>query len=341
MRVFKYRGGNKEILKRDLRSLAKSQIYMAPLQSLNDPFEAKIITDGKTFEVSKILNLVFSCNDEAKIKEAEKGFSEILKKFIETSLSFGIYSMSNSYNDELLWAYYADAHRGFCIEYDLEKLKEYKMETEPTITVEYNDKMPIITTLDLFNLEKNKQLIQTKLVGTKSKRWKHEQEIRIVTGQTGLYDYDYRALKSIYFGYRSEERFRKLTMRVLKGRGIKYYLMQPKNGSYEFEKIALDDPFINAPHYLFSIAPVEDGIPYFDTITKPYEDLILKAIEIVRREPYCDKVIDADLSSSKGTKENPVIFVTYMRSDGLPKNFFIAKNEILAWKEENKKISSS
>lgn len=341
MRVFKYRGGSKDVLKRDLRSLAKSQIYMAPLQSLNDPFEAKIIIDDKTFEVSKILSLISSCKDEAKIKEAEKGFSEVLKKFIEKSLSWGIYSMSNSYDDELLWAYYADAHRGFCIEYDLEKLKEYKMEREPTITVKYNELMPIITTLDIFNLEKNEQVIQTKLVGTKSNRWKHEQEIRIVTGQSGLYDYDYRALKSIYFGYRSEEKFRKLTMRLLKGRGIKYYLMQPKDGSYEFEKIALDDPFINASPYLFSIAPVEEGIPYLDDITKPYEDLILKAIEIVRREPYCEKVINADLSSSKGTQENPVIFVTYIRSDRLTRNFFIAKSEIRTWEEENKKIFSS
>ncbi len=331
MRVFKYRGGNKEILRRDLRSLVKSQIYMAPIQSLNDPFEAKIIIDGETFEIGKILSLLFSYKNDTKIKEAEKNFSNILKKFIETSLSWGIYSMSKSYNDELLWAYYADAHRGFCVEYDLEKLKEYNMEKEPAITVEYNDQMPIITTLDIFNLEKNEQLIQTKLVGTKSKRWEHEQEIRIVTGQTGLYDYDYRALKSIYFGYRSEEKFRKLTMRVLKGRGISYYLMQPKDDSYELEEITLDDPFINALPYLFTIAPVEDGIPYIDNIIKPYQDLILKAIEIVRREPYYEKVTDAYLSSSKGTKENPVIYVTYTRSDGLLRNFFIAKSEILAF----------
>jgi hypothetical protein len=117
-------------------------------------------------------------------------------------------------------------------------------------------------------------------------------------------------------------------MRVLKGRGISYYLMKPKNGTYKLEKHSLDDVFLNAPAYLTKLAPVEDGIPYIDDVLRPYEDLVRKAIEIVRRDPYCEKVIDVYISGSKGTENNPVFYVTYDRSDGLARNFYISKNEI-------------
>lgn len=330
MRVFKYRGGDSMILRRDLRSLAKSQIFSAPIWSFNDPFEAKVKVHDNSFEFGKFLKLLPTFKYNEKIKQAELSFIDALATFIATSKSWGIYSLSKSYNDELLWAYYADSHRGFCVEYDLEKLKEYKIPTEPTVSVEYQNDIPVITSLDVLSMDKNQECLQKKLIATKSKRWAHENEIRIITGQTGLYDYDYRALKCIYFGYRSDERFRKLIMRVLKGREIKYYLMKPKDGSYELEKQKLDDLYPKAPLYLATVAPIEEGVPYIDDTLRPYEDLVRKAIEIVRYEPYCDKVIDAYLSGSKGTKEDPVFYVTYERSDGLPRNYFISKSEIEA-----------
>lgn len=329
MRVYKYRGGDKTTLYRDIKSLIKSQIYSASIESLNDPFEAKVKVHGESFEIGKYLKQFYSEKHHDNIKKVEVDFFRLFNDFLETSKTWGVYSLSKSYKDELLWSYYADSHRGFCVEYDLEKLMEYKIDTEPIIDVKYEKNMPTITSLDFINIEQNKKLLHEKLIGTKSKCWEHEDEIRIVTGQIGLFDYDFRALKSIYFGYRSDDKLRNLIMRVLKGRGLKYYIMQPKDGSYKLEEMELDDPYLNAPKYLYSVSPVEDGVPYLDDNIKPYKELILKAIEIVRREPYCDKVLDADISNSKGTKENPVFFIMYQRSDGLPRNYFISKNEIL------------
>jgi len=264
------------------------------------------------------------------VKKAESSFIELFAKFIEKSKSWGVYSLSQSYDDELLWAYYADSHRGFCVEYDLEKLKEYKIETEPAVNVEYQDEIPVISSLDVLQMDKYRNVLQKKLMGTKSKRWKHENEIRIITGQTGLFDYDYRSLKCVYFGYRSDEKFQKDTMRVLKGRGIKYYLMEPQDGTYKLEKKELEDIYADAPAYLSKLATIEEGVPFIDDIIRPFEKLIRKAIEIVRCEPYCEKITDAYLSGSKGSKNDPVFYVTYDRSDGMPKNFYISKSEIEA-----------
>lgn len=331
MRVYKYRGGDRTTLKRDLRSLAKSQIFSAPIETLNDPFEAMVNLNEGSFELGKLLQIIPKFKYDNKFKVVEQGFLKILLNFLETSKSWGIYSLSKTYSDELLWAYYADAHRGFCLEYDLEQLKEHSISTEPNFEVKYEYEMPNLSSLDMLSISNHPEKLQEKLVATKSKRWEHEDEIRIVTGTSGLFDYDYRALKAIYFGHRSDEKFQKLTMRVLKGRSIKYYIMKPKGGAYELEKHVLDDCYLNAPKYLNSVAPIEYGIPYFDEKTKPFEELINSAIEIVRREPYCEKVVDAYISGSKGTEENPVFYVTYERSDGIARNCFLSKNEITSY----------
>lgn len=322
MRVYKYRGGDKKILKRDLRSLIKSQFYSAPIETLNDPFEAMVNLEEGKLEINNLLQIM------PKLKEVEPSFFKILLDYIDVTKSWGIYSLSKIYTDELLWAYYADAHRGFCVEYELDEIKEYSIRTEPSFEVNYQVKMPEVSSLDMESVKEHPEILQKKLVATKSKKWEHEDEIRIVTGTSGLFDYDYRALKAIYFGHRSDEKFQKLTMRVLKGRSIKYYVMRPKDGTYELEEHELDDYYSNAPKYLNFIAPIADGVPYLDESMKPFKELINNAIEIVRREPYCEKIIDAYKSEDKGTKDNPVFYVTYKRSDGISINYHLNKSQI-------------
>ncbi|WP_299948287.1 hypothetical protein [uncultured Microbulbifer sp.] len=108
--------------------------------------------------------------------------------------------------------------------------------------------------------------------------------------------------------------------------------MKPQDGTYKLEKKELGDVYANAPAYLSKLSPVAKGVPYIDENTRPFEKLIRKAIEIVRRKPYCEKITDAYLSKYKGSKSDPVFYVTYDRSDGLPRNFFLSKSEIEASK---------
>jgi hypothetical protein len=41
-------------------------------------------------------------------------------------LKITVFTPSKTEKDELLWAYYANSHKGFCIEYDLEILLKIK-----------------------------------------------------------------------------------------------------------------------------------------------------------------------------------------------------------------------
>lgn len=172
------------------------------------------------------------------INGVQDSFSEL---FENIRGKIGIYSLSKTVLDELLWPYYADSHTGFCIEYDLEKLGEL-IKFAGSFDVDYQDIVPQITFNKLVGEEDNRLTELLKLTsGTKSKKWQHEDEIRIVMDDFGKVEYDFRAVKSIYFGLRMPKTkdynmnistevpvwIQKVSqddvMFALKGRNIKYY----------------------------------------------------------------------------------------------------------------------
>lgn len=329
MRVFKYRGGSKDIVRRDLRTLFRNQIYASPAESLNDLFEAQVKIHGGTFRVGHILSRVGLTSYNSKMAEADERFLAETEAFARQVRSWGVYSLSQSATDELLWAYYADSHRGFCLEYELDELLAYKLQGQSRTTVDYQDDVPTITLNDLIATKNLVDVLTRKFIGTKSRRWKHEGEVRVVTGQPGLFEYDFRALKAVYFGARSTPHLRRRLMRAMAGRGLKYFEVSPSGHTYKLKVSEVRDAFSRPADYRKRVAPIEEGVPYLDSKISPFKGEIMRAIEIVRREPYCEKVIYAYLSS-RGTDENPVFYVTYQRSDGLPQNYYISRRQIEA-----------
>lgn len=329
MRVFKYRGGPKDIVSRDIRSLFRNEIYAAPIESLNDLFEAQVKIHGHTFRVGHILSSIGLTGYNKKMAAAEDRFLAEIEAFAHKVRAWGVYSLSRSATDELLWAYYADSHRGFCLEYELDELVTYKLQGQGRTEVDYQDDVPTITLSDLVGVQNSHEALTRKLIGIKSRRWQHENEVRVVTGQPGLFEYDFRALKAVYFGARSTPHLRRRLMRALAGRGLRYFQVSPTGQTYALKVAEVTDTFARPQDYRKRVAPVEEGVPSFDSKSSSYRSEIMRAIEIVRRDPYCEKVVDAYVSS-RGTVENPVFYVTYLRSDGLLQNFFLSREQIKA-----------
>ena len=248
MRVYKYRGGN---FKRDLESLEKNSYWSPKFDDLNDPCETLINTDPFKKQ-SKIFAKLFSKEKSEQFLAVEKALHnlfEVKKKGI------GIYSLSKTFKDELLWAHYANSHKGFCIEYDLELLaNSYKSFETFSFPVIYNKKPPEYGIRDINN-KKTEQVVQ-KLAGYKSKRWNYEQEHRIVTGFYGEHPYDPNCLKSIYFGLNMEESEKKLMMEKLKGRNIQFLQIIQKTNSYEFDAFKIND-LTNERHTYLKEIPSE------------------------------------------------------------------------------------
>ena len=165
----------------------------------------------------------------------EKSFLfSALDGFIQRREKVGIYALSTTFKNEPLWAYYGFNHEGFCIEYDLELLNHsYTDQPIYKIKVEYSETRPQLTTKDLDALRKNnfKPLLQ-KLLGTKSKGWGNEDEIRLISDDPGLTSIKENAVTAIYFGHRMKSRRKTKMMSELSGKNIQFYQMHLDEKNY-------------------------------------------------------------------------------------------------------------
>lgn len=255
MLVYKYRDGNFDKFEgqkfsnfeRDLRSIEKNYFWASNREQLNDPCEG-LVTKDNFVKQSGCLNLFLNSNS----KKSLKNVNNALEDTISFREKLGIYSLSQTSNDELLWAHYGNSHKGFCIEYDLDILLENYDHCFPVL---YNEKPGDIAISDASNSSN----IFQKIVGFKSKRWEYEQEVRILTDNYGSNNYNYKALKSIYFGLRMEDEQKTEIMNRLKGRGIKYYKIELVPNSYKFRAKLIEDINDSEITYLKYIPSIISG----------------------------------------------------------------------------------
>ena len=136
MLVYKYRGG---AFNRDLESLKNDEFWASNTKQLNDPCEGLVKTTVYQNQI-QALNNIFNQHEET-ITLVEQSFQNILE-MKDTKL--GIFSLSKRFNDELLWAHYADSHKGFCIEYELDRLLSKQKPKHYSFDIQYVNKVPNI-----------------------------------------------------------------------------------------------------------------------------------------------------------------------------------------------------
>lgn len=240
MLVYKYRSGTEN----DLKALENNQYWSSSIEQLNDPCEA--ITDTK--RVKKFLNYI-GLKVGAKTNEDFDLINDNTDEVLSMDNKMGIYSLSKTPLDKLLWAHYANSHKGFCIEYDLDiLLKNDGKNHIYSFPVSYSKKPPNIGFLDIIRNKQNNFI--KKFAFHKSKRWEYEQEHRIVTSKKGLNSYDHKALKSIYFGLKISESDRNQLINLLKERGLNFYQIELEKNSYSFKAVKLETENSLESHYL-------------------------------------------------------------------------------------------
>ncbi len=151
MKGFKYRANTvltQERNFRDEETLINDEIYASNFESLNDPFESTYIdTLNQLFTLLK----TFGIDNKPVLDKwaALKGFKDI----------GGVFSLSTSSSglpdNELMWAHYANSHKGFCIEYDIEKLydsEKLPFNVNKFDSITYSDTPPTVTFEDIKDL---------------------------------------------------------------------------------------------------------------------------------------------------------------------------------------------
>lgn len=327
MRVYKYRGGDEKIFERDLGSLENDYFWAPNRESLNDPCEGMVHHEELNQDIDRLAQIMGVAPSSSNTTLALK---ESLADLVNRRDIAGVYSLSKNYVDELLWAHYASNHQGFCIEYDLNLLMSFGKGDYIKFDIQYANHPPKLTLDDMFRLNEREHFIR-KIIGHKSKRWQYENEIRIMTSQAGRCDYDFRAVKAIYFGLRMPKERSKKIMERLAGRGIQYFQMCLGDVSYELYHKQVVDPYSEAPKYKYSISPIGNGAVMPELLHerwKSFEGYLHKMTEIVRREPYCKEVIMVEVSLDKSAPGKPVFFGQYQLSEFRYENLYLTPDEI-------------
>lgn len=223
MKVYKYRANlTVDGKKRDTTQLSEKIFYASTMSQLNDPFEGSV-------EISKR-------------PEDDRWATPLIQSISQV----GIYSLAKLKKDEtfpcneLLWAHYANSHKGFCIEYHLEKLQSNlskDFDIRNTINVKYtNDRPSIKETDDIFNVQK-------KVFGTKSLAWEYENEIRLVFYSSGLKPIADESITAIYFGLNISKEDRQTIIDSLRSDNIDFYQMERVEDLYKLKATKLEFKF--------------------------------------------------------------------------------------------------
>lgn len=217
----------------------------------------------------------------------DRAFLDI-QRFIRSRIGMpGVFSMSAGWDIPQMWSYYADSHRGFCLELSgfPETDSDFLFER-----VNYADKRPQVVLDDVINIEDGSQKSKRSLsmiYCEKSNAWSEEDEYRIVSRSTkgamsrtelslpsgDFYKFNEIKIEGVYFGLRCDEKNIKFITDIFEDRleaekPPGFYKVEQEADSYDLERIEMTDPLpfwiptVVAPIQTSSPAPEADDIPF-------------------------------------------------------------------------------
>ncbi|WP_458398213.1 DUF2971 domain-containing protein [Anaerotignum sp.] len=102
--------------------------------------------------------------------------------FESMKMTMGISCLSESENSLLMWAHYANNHRGICVEYELMEInKQLGFSPVPVI---YSDERVALHSINQETVEEDTLNVFIKSLTSKSSEWSYEKEWRIIRENT-------------------------------------------------------------------------------------------------------------------------------------------------------------
>ena len=234
--LYRYRPINSN----EIDALEKGYLWFHAADDFNDPFEGTIklkeVEQDTTMEIA--LQISTRRNNE-KPELTERVFeipnllaqsNDYYKRIFQSMLSHTkVCCFSKSKTNELMWAHYADKHKGMVLEYNISfDLKTFSF----ALPVIYHEKLPEIN----FMAQQDKSILS--VLENKSERWSYEQEVRIINdnprGTNNKIPIDPNALRSVIFGCKmSEEHKRKIKTALQKYPHIIFQHCRKSDNEYE------------------------------------------------------------------------------------------------------------
>lgn len=209
-------------------TIFKGKIHLSRAIVFNDPFDCKA-----NFDYKKAVNegrfreklLEKYTQHDIELLSQNDIYQNVIQGMREDVF---VFCFSEVWDSILMWAHYANNYTGYCIEYDISKVKEYmKYNLYPVLY----EKEYINITENLINCNKNTGLICNL---SKSVDWAYEKEWRIVEYRENPFYYR-KAIKSIYLGCNCSNVHKNEITKWAKDNDKEIYLVEPAKTQYKLE----------------------------------------------------------------------------------------------------------
>jgi hypothetical protein len=214
--MFKFRAINKYLIE----GLVHSTIFCASPYRLNDPFDCRV-------DIAKAAHQAISELDgkEKDVLTKLVNMNGYLDRVQSDAGNVAVCSFSLALEDPLLWAHYADEHRGLCLAYNFpESFLSNPEEIVGVAPVEYGENpltkwfIENIPTQQTDFKEFTLSLIK-KVLTIKGRSWECEKEVRIIRKKEGPFLIEKAHLKQICFGLNTSKSDLSLIQKLVKDAG--------------------------------------------------------------------------------------------------------------------------
>lgn len=211
------------------KNIYKAKIYLSPAKSFNDPFDCRAnLNYKKVIKKGKFRDFLLKQYDECDIDNITEEMAQecIIEGMREETF---VFCFSEVWNSILMWAHYANNYNGYCIEYDMSKVRDHI--TYNLYPVLY-EKDYIDVTDRVININSNVGIICSLV---KAQEWNYEREWRIVEYRNDPF-YIRKALKAVYLGGNCSQKNRKDIVQWAKDNNKEVYDIEISKTRYELER---------------------------------------------------------------------------------------------------------
>jgi hypothetical protein len=218
-RLYRYRSLTRSTaaLAEEIAAIRDRYLYCAEFTSMNDPMEG-------LFQSSYLLR-----------KHAN--YRTIVERIRDGKLGIGMACSSETYENMLMWAHYAENFSGICLGYSSNDLQEALPDSASLLRIAYLDKPPTVNITHVGRLPE----ITRRILSQKQYSWSYEREWRVLTSHTGRINFsDGQPICAIYLGPQMISAQRRLILDAARDEEIDVFEMTLSGYVPEWKKVEVN-----------------------------------------------------------------------------------------------------
>jgi hypothetical protein len=246
--LYRYYGVSSGRMEWIRRLVVDSDLYFTTSSTFNDPLDCRVAchftSSDLTIEAFYRKSVWRPGMDRQKYKKriqqlkakarTARGRGELNADLFRAVDAYGMVSMTSLPASALMWAYYAEGHKGIVIRFRLNAQQTFQHPIIP-IKVRYSEEFPHV---NFYKASPQERIFS--IIGTKAKPWEHEQEWRLVGDKGAGYSrIPGDMVDAVIFGLRTPEDCEAQIRRWVANRrpSIKLLRIRTKQDSFALEVV--------------------------------------------------------------------------------------------------------